>query len=235
MGSRVWFLVYVLLGSQAALGQEFRSGTPEGYLVARTAERPSRKPIYMDRDYHWVRGRQVQMTQGGMGGPPLHGAYMRYAESGQLREAGKFDQGLKDGEWRRWDPQGRLLVVESWKDGQLHGTVRRFPAADGPVVEEKYRRGQLRQKTVKAEKSDQKAKRTWTPFKQKSGTTEGPTTPDGPTDAAEPAKKKKGKEGAGRSEKATEKEKKATKNTPAREPKKKKTPGPKGEPDAETN
>jgi hypothetical protein len=90
-----------------------------------TATRDARKVkgFKPDRTYHWVRAQQLFSTQGGASGDVLHGAFLAYHPNGQLKEAGRFKEGTKQGEWRAWNERGELIRVTRWRNGKER-TVR---------------------------------------------------------------------------------------------------------------
>jgi len=128
----------------ASHGQTLRFGTADGYVVAHVSDKLNTKAILLDRDYYWVRAQTMVVTQGGIGGTPLHGMFQGFHPDGQLREQGQFERGLKDGEWRSWNLSGRLDKYEHWKNGRLHGTVQRYTAGGALLIEERYRKGALK-------------------------------------------------------------------------------------------
>ncbi|MBK7484516.1 MAG: hypothetical protein IPI72_17630 [Flavobacteriales bacterium] len=112
--------------------------------------------VHTDRDYHWVRAGQLNVTQGGMGGSPLHGPYLAYQDNGQLLERGTFRSGLKKGEWRKWSLAGDLVAVEHWRSGQLHGRTLHYSTGNDVPEELLYRRGKLRTQKVKLSLTERK-------------------------------------------------------------------------------
>lgn len=127
--------------------QSIRIATGSGYIVAHVVDVSSRRQVHTDRNYHWVRAQTLTITQGGIGGPALHGSFISYFPEGQLQEQGSFRHGLKEGEWRTWGVSGRLTIQEHWNKGRLHGRVLQF--GDGKVVSHRvlhYRNGRLIEK-----------------------------------------------------------------------------------------
>lgn len=68
--------------------------------------------------YSFYNGKIVK-TIGSSVGELLHGDFSKTTPDGQLIEEGQFNMGLKNGPWKFWTPQGKLVRVESWKDGFL--------------------------------------------------------------------------------------------------------------------
>ena len=135
-------------------GQTIRISTDAGYVVASLIPSTKVKTVHADRDYYWVRARQLNITQGGIGGDLLDGNYTAFYPDGQLKEQGRFDRGLKTGEWRKWLTTGALAETVNWKAGRLHGDRIRFIQEDSLVHQQRFRNGKevhRRMKIVKAE------------------------------------------------------------------------------------
>lgn len=154
-----WMLLFTT-GSLLVQAQEFRSGTPEGYVIAQVKEDHRSGLVHTDREYHWVRARQLVVTQGGLGGTPLHGPFVAYRDNGQLLERGNFQLGLKEGEWRKWGVAGELVAVDHWRNGLLHGLILRYSAENDLPEELRYRRGKLLSKRIKLSKAERIEART---------------------------------------------------------------------------
>jgi hypothetical protein len=75
--------------------------------------RPDLNKIYysFDRD-------TILRTAGGFAGRLLNGEYKVYYPNKNLYESGWFYYGLKDGDWRTWNPDGSLKKVSHWKRGE---------------------------------------------------------------------------------------------------------------------
>ncbi|MBL7955892.1 MAG: hypothetical protein JNJ91_12700 [Flavobacteriales bacterium] len=134
--------------------QTVRLGCPEGYVVAEVDKRLSKKPADPDLYHHWVRGGALLVTQGGSGGQLLHGPCEAFHPNGQLREKGDFHHGLKDGEWRHWDANGVLYLVQHWKKGRQHGPERRLKADRTTMEERIFARGLVKEPSRKREGSE---------------------------------------------------------------------------------
>ena len=48
-----------------------------------------------------------------------NGPYIRYYPAGQVECTGNYHREKKDGEWRYYSPQGKLLRTEYYKDDEL--------------------------------------------------------------------------------------------------------------------
>lgn len=44
----------------------------------------------------------------------LHGNWQSWYQNGSLCDSGKFVKGLPDGEWKHWDPAGRLIALRTY-------------------------------------------------------------------------------------------------------------------------
>jgi hypothetical protein len=75
--------------------------------------------IRNDRYYFWYYSNTIHSTQGGFNGQLLNGHYVALYRDKNLKEEGNFKRGLKDGEWKTWNPKGDLTSVANWNEGVL--------------------------------------------------------------------------------------------------------------------
>jgi|GEM_PF-1370638 len=73
--------------------------------------------IKNDRYYFWYFNNVIHSTQGGYNGQLLNGHYVAFYPDKNLKEEGDFKRGLKDGEWKTWNPKGDLTNVTNWNEG----------------------------------------------------------------------------------------------------------------------
>jgi len=73
--------------------------------------------IKNDRYYFWYYSNKIHSTQGGYNGQLLNGHYIAFYPDKNLKEEGSFKKGLKDGEWKNWNPKGDLTNVTTWNEG----------------------------------------------------------------------------------------------------------------------
>jgi hypothetical protein len=69
--------------------------------------------------YYWYSSNKIHSTQGGFSGRLLNGAYTEFYLTRNLKEQGTFDKGLKNGTWKNWDEEGKLVKTTHWKKGLL--------------------------------------------------------------------------------------------------------------------
>jgi antitoxin component YwqK of YwqJK toxin-antitoxin module len=53
-----------------------------------------------------------------MGPYVYHGQWKAHHPNGVTSEVGNYQAGVKNGSWRRWDDQGRLMAEEFWREGR---------------------------------------------------------------------------------------------------------------------
>ena len=73
--------------------------------------------IKNDRYYFWYLKNSIHSTQGGYSGQLLNGHYVAFYPDKNLKEQGNFKNGLKNGEWKSWNPKGDLTSVTEWNEG----------------------------------------------------------------------------------------------------------------------
>lgn len=69
--------------------------------------------------YYWYSSNQIHCTQGGFSGRLLNGGYSEFYLTRNLKEQGAFYKGLKNGAWKSWNEEGRLMKTSRWKRGVL--------------------------------------------------------------------------------------------------------------------
>lgn len=88
-------------------------------------------------NFHWFRPDTILITNSGFGGKLLNGEYKVFYPNKNIKESGFFDHGLKTGEWREWDIEGRLLKITNWKNGFREGNFIIYDK-DGIKINEGY-------------------------------------------------------------------------------------------------
>lgn len=116
------------------------------------------KTIVAQKKYYWYSNNQIKITQGGYSGKLLNGVYHDFYLNNNLKAQGRFELGLKMGEWNAWGTEGLLtekinynkgvpnglfykynsqgLLYETgrYKDGKLNGAIKTYPKPDSMVV-----------------------------------------------------------------------------------------------------
>lgn len=138
------------------------------------------KKAKLGREYYWLSGRQINITSGGYSGKLLHGKFSSFYLNKQLKEQGEFKKGLKEGEWKEWNIDGRLLAITHYSKGIASGKFYKY-YENGLVAEAgSYRNGKINGKLKKMVSADsaqvfryrngveyQKTKRPWWKFWKK--------------------------------------------------------------------
>lgn len=107
-------------------------------------------------EYHWWKGQRLQSTVGGLAGALLDGPYAEYATTGQLITQGEMRKGLRHGEWRSWDAQGKLRDITVWRSGRVHSKQL---AMGGEGITEKKMERRMRKEQRKTDRTARKAER----------------------------------------------------------------------------
>ncbi|MEL1244925.1 hypothetical protein AAEO56_11675 [Flavobacterium sp. DGU11] len=92
-----------------------------------------------DRYYFWFRGGAIHSSENGIGGELLHSDFLKFYLSNQLAESGKFKNGLKEGYWKTWFPNGVLHSKTYWSDGQMDGSYYGYDETGFMVEEGKFK------------------------------------------------------------------------------------------------
>ena len=80
----------------------------------------------LERNYHWLAGRQINVTSGGYSGKLLHGSFTSFYLDKQLKEQGDFKKGLKQGEWKKWNADGSLASRIHYSNGLKNGSFYNY-------------------------------------------------------------------------------------------------------------
>lgn len=92
------------------------------------------------KTYYWFRNSQIHQSNGFAGGLVLHDTYTKYYRSNQLAEKGAFDLGLKDGVWLTWYENGSLKSSQEWWNGVKHGDYRYYDTEGKLIYQGNYKR-----------------------------------------------------------------------------------------------
>ena len=106
------------------------------------------------KKYYWFSSNQIKVTQGGYSGKLLDGNYSDYYLNNNLKEKGRFDMGLKTGEWNYWTDKGILLSKVNYRDGILSGQFFKYDTAGNLAEQGSYKNGLVDGKFIKTISKD---------------------------------------------------------------------------------
>lgn len=124
------FLMLVfLLGSLPVnlFCQEFLQKDPSREIVVHVGDTVVKTKILvaneslildMTKLYYWFGDGNIFCNYGACGGLMLHGPYNAFL-SGRLIASGKFEKGLKEGNWVKWDMSGIVIESVLWRKGVM--------------------------------------------------------------------------------------------------------------------
>ncbi|WP_320052064.1 hypothetical protein [uncultured Acetobacteroides sp.] len=69
--------------------------------------------------YYSYRKNAIHSNEGAIDGYPLHGDYIVYGSSNNLICKGHLKNGVKVGEWIRWDSKGKIISMVKYSNGKL--------------------------------------------------------------------------------------------------------------------
>ena len=93
--------------------------------------------------YCWYTPEKLSTTEAGFNGKLLHGEYVCSYPGKNMKEQGKYVNGLKDGTWKKWYSNGVVMETSSWKDGEKDGSIVLFGPTGQKVLEAGYKNGKL--------------------------------------------------------------------------------------------
>lgn len=152
---RILLLSCCLSIAYPALGQlrhkpveERHLSLPDRSLQFQIAAKNLRVKVNNHLIYYWVKGADLHHSRGGYEGRVLHGDFVAFYPTRQLKSQGKFHKGLKDGEWKTWYENGELKSVTNWDKGVQHGKYYCFGNDGKPERKSHYKNGQLHGKEI---------------------------------------------------------------------------------------
>lgn len=99
--------------------------------------------VKCDVHYYWYSNSKIYSNQGGFSGNLLHGNYLKYDNQGNLLTKGQFNEGLKDGEWIWWYPNGLKKKVVSFREGKINGKEIHYSEMSERIYSAEYKNGIL--------------------------------------------------------------------------------------------
>ena len=116
--------------------------------------------------YTYFQGDRILRSQGDYDGRLLGGEYKELYLNKSLKTRGTYRKGVRHGEWKTWDDQGKLTEISNWKEGKLNGEYKKY--YKGQLAKEyTYKDNELVEKEEKGKKESQEKKASSTPKKEK--------------------------------------------------------------------
>jgi antitoxin component YwqK of YwqJK toxin-antitoxin module len=103
--------------------------------------------------YFWHNKGVLSHNMGGYTGELLHGEYLVFDNQMNLITKGKFDKGIKEGIWKRWNANGMLKQIMNYKKGKLDGELLSYNETGKIIDIKEYKNGELVVKEEKQRKS----------------------------------------------------------------------------------
>ncbi|MEN8907477.1 MAG: hypothetical protein ABF289_16095 [Clostridiales bacterium] len=104
---------------------------------------PQKIKVEDNKKYYWYYLNELHSNLGGYQGKLLHGAFILLDKNNNMITKGFIKQGLKDGEWKRWYPNGNLSEIRYYDEGIKKGTHVFFDVNGTQIRQEKYKNGTL--------------------------------------------------------------------------------------------
>ncbi len=116
---------------------------PTGTIKFNVVNFEKRRRINPSKYYYGYLQNKVHCLQGELQGKPLQGKYVEFDPKNHLRETGYFENGLKDGEWKRYDLNGNRIEIAHYRNGIRCGKQVVFDNGK-PKSVEVYHKGKLK-------------------------------------------------------------------------------------------
>lgn len=94
-----------------------------------------------DKYYFSYKGGEIKRVRGMIVGKILDGEFSESDEDNNVLIAGNFDEGLKDGEWKKWYTNGELKEVANWDKGVQTGVYSSYSFTGALVEEGQFKEG----------------------------------------------------------------------------------------------
>ena len=92
--------------------------------------------------YYWLHNQTIGRTQGSYFGKLLDRKFYCINQDGNLILEGEFEDGIKNGSWKKWNKSGELVEELNYQDGLLEGSAFRV-VNDSTRHNFEYKRGLL--------------------------------------------------------------------------------------------
>ena len=109
--------------------------TPDSVINAKILNSQKEFKINDELKYYWYADEKIGYNRGGINGSALHGTYTVFDSENKLMTQGEFKNGLKEGKWKRWYPNGELKSVENYKHG-LKNDIQIYYNKNGDIEKE---------------------------------------------------------------------------------------------------
>lgn len=94
-------------------------------------------------NYYWYYDNKIHFNQGGYSGKLLNGNYQVFDGTNKLIEKGQFKNGLKFNSWTQWFANGKIKRIQIYKEGNQEGQAKVFNEQGKLLVIENYKNGKL--------------------------------------------------------------------------------------------
>ncbi len=112
------------------------------YAYSFVAESKSVMKPTLSKTYFWYLNNAIHSSAGNYNGKLLNGAYVKMAKKERtMVEKGHFTNGLKDGAWYKWNPDGTLSSYTEYKDGEKDGKFILYAENNSPEITGSYKNG----------------------------------------------------------------------------------------------
>jgi hypothetical protein len=85
--------------------------------------------------YYWFNKSTICNNMGGFAGALLHGEYQVFDRNNRMITQGYFENGLKQGVWKFWYPDGTIKMQMKYRNGLPDREVKNYNS-DGSLIEE---------------------------------------------------------------------------------------------------
>lgn len=106
------------------------------------------------KTYYWFKGGLIHYSQAGITGDLLNDKFIKMYHSNQLAEQGEFKEGLKEGLWKTWHPNGKIQTIQYWDNGLKSGNYYCYDDKGDMIVKGNYRHDVINGKWIDYVKKD---------------------------------------------------------------------------------
>jgi hypothetical protein len=160
------YVLFFLGASTSLLGQKFDNEIPDirevtinyddSMAIVQVYTLPKKVKVEDNKRYYWYYLNELHCNLGGYQGKLLHGSFILLDSKNNMISKGYIKEGVKDGVWKKWYPNGNIREIRFYDEGIKDGTHVFYNINGSQSRQEKYKKGelQIKEQYQKSKKSE---------------------------------------------------------------------------------